>query len=401
MKRQIPYFLAALFIFTAFPGCTGPTKRGKEARDRAKIHFNAVRSRIDYDQAMQSFNRGQMVEAQKHLDIAIKKSPEDASYYVLLGRICLETSQMENAVLAFEKSTQLDDEIADPHYYLGITAERLENPDEAAMNYLAAFERDGEMAQYLTAAAEVLIAEERFAEAETILSRDASRFRNNAAIHHLRGKVSLMNGHWNRAVDSLRRAVLLDDEDQWMLEDLARAQMAAGHHSDCLQTIEQLEKYVTTEGKSAAYDPREIVRLRARCLVDARRFRDAHQVLYTFTDTYPEDVDAWIDFGLVCREVGDNRRLRKAGQRVATLERDRFEGYFLLGCSFMGEADGSDAVKFFTKAAQLAPQRKEAWMALGMAHELAGNASDAYRAYARVDTDSARALMTQVGEDLN
>lgn len=401
MKINITYFLAVLVTVTAFAGCTGPTKRGKEARDRAKVHFNAVRSRIDYDQAMQSFNRGQMVEAQKHLDIAIKKSPEDASYYVLLGRICLETSQMENAVLAFEKSTRLDEEIADPHYYLGITAERLENPDEAAKNYLAAFERDGEMAQYLTAAAEVLIAEERFAEAETILSRDASRFRNNAAIHHLRGKVSLMNGHWSRAVDSLRRAVLLDDEDQWMLEDLARAQMAAGHHSDCLQTIEQLEKYVTTEGEGKIYDPREIMRLRARCLVDARRFRDAHHVLYSFTDTYPEDVDAWIDFGLVCREVGDNRRLRKAGQRIATLERDRFEGYFLLGCSFMGESDGSEAVKFFSKAAQLAPQRKEAWMALGMAHELAGNSGDAFRAYARVDNDAARALMTQVGEDLN
>ena len=82
----------------------------------------------------------------------------------------------------------------------------------------------------------------------------------------------------------------------------------------------------------------EIDRLHCRCLVDAHRFREAHRLLCTFTDEHPDDIDAWIDLSLVCREVGDHNRMRKAATRVASLDRGRFEGHFLLGCSFMDEA---------------------------------------------------------------
>ena len=99
--------IAFVAILSMAVGCMGPTKMGKEARENAARNFNQVRSKIDYDQSMQAFNRGQMLEARRLLDTAIAKLPDDATYYVLLGRICLETSQMENAIKALEEASIL------------------------------------------------------------------------------------------------------------------------------------------------------------------------------------------------------------------------------------------------------------------------------------------------------
>lgn len=396
MKRSLTFGIALVVILSTAVGCMGPTKKGKEARENAAQHFNLVRSRIDYDQSMQAFNRGQMIQARRLLESAIKKSPKEATYVVLLGRICLETSQMESAIKAFERAVELNPELPDPRYYLGIAAERMKETDAAAKRYLEAYELDQESPQYLTAAAEVLISEGRLAEAETILSRNSERFRNNAAIHHLRGRIAMMNSHWTDAVDSLRRASLIDDKDDLLLADYARAQLAAGHHASCLESLSQLEAH-----PNSRFTEKDLMRLRTRCLVDSRRFREAHQELCSYTSTNPDDVEAWIELGLVCREIGDLRRLRQAGHRLTLLDRHRFEGYFLVGCSFLEDRDYDKAITFFQQAARIAPERSETWLALGMSYENAGSLVQAFRAYAKADNDHGRELMTLVAEDLD
>lgn len=391
IRRSLAGTLVASSLIGLAGGCTGPTKKGLEARERATHHFNSVRSRIDYDQAMQAFKRGQMIEAQRSLQKAMHTLPDESTHFVLLGRICFETSQLEGAINAFTRASEIDDALPDPRYYLGIIAERLHQPDEAAARYLEAADRDPETVQYITAAVEVLIGEGRLGEASSILSRRAGRFTNNAVIHHLRGRIAMMHGQWHEAADELRRASLIDDGDMWLLADLARAQLAAGHHSACLTTLLQIELQFDESERDI-----EVQRLRSRCLVDARRFPEAHKALCAFTLRYPDDVEAWIDLGLVCREVRDRARLRKAATRASSLDRSRFEGYFLLGCSFHDEGMYDEAVRCFTEAARLAPERSQTWLALGMALERAGQLAEAMRAYGRADSMDGRVLMSQV-----
>lgn len=378
-------------VLSLVSGCAGPTKMGVEARERANSHFNAVRSRIDYDQAMQAFKRGQMLAARRALEKAMVSSPNNSMYFTLLGRIYLETSQTESAINAFKESIVFNGRLPDPHYYLGIIAERLDKPDDAAARYLEAAALDPETAQYVTAAVETMIGESRLGDAESVLSQFGSHFTDNAAVHHLRGRIAMMHGKWSEAVDSLQRASLIDDEDPWLLADLARAQFAAGHHADCLATTSQL--------KGAFNDAdldREIDRLHARCLVDAHRFREAHRSLCVFTETYTDDIEAWIDLALVSREIGDRHRLRKAATRVASLDRSRFEGYFLLGCSFFDDGDHDDAIRCFAEATTLAPNRAQTWLALGLAYEGANKPAQAVHAYAQANSTQGRAMIAQV-----
>ena len=203
-----------------------------------------------------------------------------------------------------------------------------------------------------------------------------------------------------RGIESDAR-VLLDDEDQWMLEDLARAQLGAHRTTDCLQTIDRLEEIVTDRVAE-----RELLRLRGRCLVDGGRLRDAREVFLDFTNLNPEDIAGWVEFGLVCLEVGDHRRVVKCGQRLVVLEPDQFEGYFLLGQAALEERAFDDAVTLFRRASEIEPDRNEPKLALGMACELAGRYAEAYRVFAELAERNpadprVRKLLTGVGDVLD
>lgn len=385
----------------ALAGCTGPTKRGQEARNLANEKFDMVRSRVDYDQADQSFRSGNFVKAKQHLEAAIEKSDAQADYWVLLGRVYLETGSLQDAIACFDKASEIDDQNADARYFQGIVAERRERPLDAVEHYLAALEIAPDNARMLVAAVDVLIGAGLTAEAERTLREHRAEFEDDAAVLHLSGRLAMMDKSWSRAADELAQSVLLDDSDRWVMEDLARAQIGAGRTEDCLATIERIEDL-----DEVASDDLELLRLRARCLAEGGRIREAREAMLDLVNMHPEDVQGWIDFGLVCCEVGDFRRVARAGQRLVVLSPNRFEGYFLLGQAALRNRDHDAAVKLFAKAVELAPERDEPRLALGMTHELRGEYGAAYRAFAAVAERNPgdrriKGLMTNVSESFD
>jgi cytochrome c-type biogenesis protein CcmH/NrfG len=85
---------------------------------------------------------------------------------------------------------------------------------------------------------------------------------------------------------------------------------------------------------------------------------------------------------------------------------NRFEGYFLLGQAALRTRDHDSAVKLFARAVELAPDRDEPQLALGMTHELRGEYAAAYRAFAAVAERNpgdlrVRGLLTNVSDSLD
>ena len=382
-------------------GCTGPTKRGIEQRAIAQKKFDAVRSRVDFDQANQAFESGNFIEAKGHLEAAIDKFDDESAYWVLLGRLYLETGGLQDALKSFREAMELDAKNPDAHYFNAIALERIERPLEAVESYLEALENAPSNSRMLVAAVDVLIGADMLSEAERILQEHRGEFNDDAAVLHLSGRLAMMDGRWTEAADELEKSVLLDDSDRWTLEDLARAQIAAGRTQSCLSTIVRLEAVVEDGDRNA-----ELLRLRGRCLADGNRIREARTTLRDLVNLHPDDVQGWIDFGLVCMAVEDYRHVLRAGQRLAVLAPNRFEGYFLLGHAALRNRDLESAVKLFARSCELAPERDEPQLALGMTHELRGEYGQAYRAYAslarrRPDDAGVQGLLTGVGEALD
>ena len=360
-------------------GCTGPTKRGIESRKVAQMRFDTVRSRVDYDQANQAFESGNFLESKRYLESAIEKYDEDSAYWVLLGRIYLETGGLQDAMISLGKAVEIDDQDPDARYFMGIVLERIERPLDAVEHYLGALELAPSNSGMLVAAIDVLIGADLLDEANRVLREHRKDFEHDASVLHVAGRLAMMKGDWTQAADDLEKSVLLDDSDQWTLEDLARSQMAAGRYQSCLGTIDDLME-LSEEGDQDV----ELMRLRGRCLSEAGRSREARTALRDLVNLHPEDVQGWIDLGLVCMEVEDYRYVYRSGQRLVALSPDRFEGYFLLGHAAMRNREHDSAVKLFARACEIAPDRIEPRLALGMSHELRGDRMAAYRAYAKV-----------------
>ena len=77
MSTRPILIVALLVVGGAFLcGCNGPTKKGLEARAKARARLDRVNAELSHDQAKQAFEAGQFEKASHELGIAIGLNPE-------------------------------------------------------------------------------------------------------------------------------------------------------------------------------------------------------------------------------------------------------------------------------------------------------------------------------------
>lgn len=349
--------LAALAV-PLVAGCGGPTKAGQEARKAAKERAAEASAVIVYDQAMQSFKAGQFDRALKEVDEAIFRLPEEARFWTLRGRINLETGNLEQAERDFTKAIGIDEAFAEARYRRGMVYERWNDHATAHADYAAAAERNPERLAYALAAGEMLVAEGRNAEAKAYLEPALARFGNSGVLNQLLGKIDLLMGEPAEASRRLNRAMVLDPSLPLVLDDLVRAQWAAGEWEECLRNVRRLRSE-RPDGQAV-----ELMRLEGRCLVRLERFGDARVVFSELTRTHPQDVTGWLDLGTTAWMLGDVNRTRTAGDRLVDLAPRRFEGYLLLGLVAREAGQAGEARAMLEKARALAGESSEVPAAL-------------------------------------
>jgi tetratricopeptide (TPR) repeat protein len=392
MRRPTALALLSLSLIAA--GCNGPTAKGKEKRAEANARMNLVSSRVGYDQATQAFHAGQFERALKDVGGAIAKSPDQAEYQVLLGRIHLETHRLEPAMAAFDAAVALDENCDEACYYRGVIYERWSNDEVAAENYHRAFEIDPTKLSYLLAAAECEVAMGNLDTARALLEPKARYFENHAAIHQLLGQIAMMQSDPDAAVERFRKAQLLLPEDRILAEELFRAQLAGGDLAGALESVRRLQLASETPD-------RDLLRLEARCLAQLGRTSEARSVFVEVTRLHPEDVTAWIDLAIAAHALGDLRRLGHCAARVEMLAPDRWEAPFFRGLVARAEGRSREAIEELAKASELAPDETLPRIVLGMELRSAGRNDEAYRVLAgtlRIEPDHpvAKRLVAEV-----
>ncbi len=329
-------------------GCTGPTKAGREARAEARGRMSLVNAQIEFDQARRAFEVGQFERAMRLVTTAIERSRNQPEFHLLQGRILLEEHRLEPALASFERSINLlqadgktptsqQPLLARAHYFSGIVQQRWSNYQRAYERYQAAADSDDSNVQYPLAAAEALIALERYDDADALMRSVMTRFEHNAALRHLLGQIALLQNDPERAVALLGEARLLNPDDLFLLEELARAQFSAEMFGRCEESLRLLERLSAAEqAKEAGKGENQVViqradllHMKARCLVMTGRTTDARRCYLELTQLTAGQVEPWIEFGAVAFEVGDMRNLATAASRVIALGPDRWEGPFL------------------------------------------------------------------------
>jgi len=368
-----PIMIALLAGAAIAAGC-GPSKAGQEARAQARQRLNYVNAQLAHDQAKQALEVGQFDKALSEVHKAIAQHPEWAPYRLLEGRVYLEQHRLERANESFEMAVELKPDYAEAHYYLGIVNQRWSKDAEAYDQYLSAFELEDDNVAYLMAAAESQVAMEHLAEARQLIEPKLAFFEHNAALRQLLGRIAMLDGDINSAVQQFDEAWRLNPEDKGLLEELAHAQYAAELYGQCYRSVMQLQDMVGTKRPDLRH-------LEARCLTYLDRTEDARNIYLELTRAEPTNVELWVELGTIAWELGDYHRTALCGARVTALAPDRFEGYLLKGVNERHHGNLTEAKLYLEQSAQRCQDMALPYLVLGRVLEQLGDGAGALAAY--------------------
>lgn len=356
MRNGTKIILACVTAASLLAGGCGQGRYTREGMSLAEARQRQMKSGTEWSMARQAFLAGDMKKALKRVEQSIEINPDVPKSHVLLGRIHMEQSQLGPALEAFNEAERLDAEHVDAVYYQGLVYERLQKRERAFERFTRASEIDPANAQYLVAAAEMLIDQGKLDEAETFLNERGEDFEHNPGVHHTLAHIALLKGEHDRAVTLFRETQLLAPDDAGVSEDLAQAYVEAGRFAEADFLLSSLLSHDDLK------DRRDLRHLRVRCLVELDRPVDARTELLALTEGNQgaSDVEAWIGLGNVAYTLGQDLQLRRASARVVALAPERFEGYVLQALAQRSRGELDHATKSIARAVQLAPAEPSA-----------------------------------------
>ncbi len=386
--RRTPIIAAgglAAMVLLGPVGCSGQGNYTREGASVAKERMNAMKSATEWEMARQAFVAGDLEKALRKVDASLALNQNVVKSHVLRARIMIEKGELGQSLRSLHTAITLDPQDADAHYYLGVTFERLNRPEDAAEHFMTASEVDDYNPGHFGAAAEMLVDMNRTEEArQYLLGLPATE--DNAGIRQMLGHIALIQGDPESAVRFFSQARLLAPDDQAIQEDLIRAQMQVGEYAAAELNIAAMRK-----GKVNA-TRRDLMQLHAEALMGVNRPVEA-RALYQELLADPNmvsDVQAWIGLGNASYLVGDQRTLRRAASRVVALAPTSFEGYALWALCHRRDGQFDKALASIDQAITRAPEDPSfhALRAMILADmDRTGEAVQAARRAAQLDPD--------------
>jgi len=397
MHSNIQYVRSLLLTLAmlSFAGCHGPTKAGLEARENAYNRIDKVNTQIAFGQAQQAFEVGKLQEGLTIITGAVDRYPEAAEYHLLKGRILMEMSRLDEARIALEGAIEQDDKLSEPWYFLGIIYQRWSEDEQSHINYMRAADLEPDRAQYLLAAVEMLVAMQRYEEADGLLISRIRKFEHHPAMRHLLGQIAALKGDLNKAVQYYEEASLLQPDDMHLLSELAHMQFMADRIPECLSVIERIEY-------SGHVLDRLLKRTKARCLMHSHRALEARPIYKELIASRENDVMLWEEAGLRAWSIEDWRGLNKCGQRVSALAPNRSRGWVMLAVAHRSAGRYDESEANLLKAVACQDADALCWVLLAKLRERNGDLTGSMEAWqSATDLDDSLSGPSRLGDGVS
>ncbi len=352
------------------------------SKDEAQGRWNMMRSRLKYQLAAGSFDKGQLDEAQEFLSEAIGLNPEDADGYVLMTRILLERGETASATETLAEATRCGGETAETHYLNGLIAQRYARFTEALSRYQRASELEPTNAHYVATVAETLVALDRVADALALVEDRCIDFEQNATLRSVAGGIYAMLGRYKAAADAYRAAALIAPDDQTLQFQLGVSLALSGDYKEGRTVLSAV-------AATAEEDiPGSVLTALGRCHLGLGEYDQAKVVARRVVDADPDNVRAWSLLGQAALASGDLLTARRAATRAVQIEPASRDHAMLLAYVCWRQQDYVPAVTSLEGLLHDAPDDLIALYLLGRCHEATGNpraAEDCYHRALRVN----------------
>lgn len=357
MKHAVG-LLTAMLVGTVLglSGCAGggPTKQSADFKNQASQRLDALKAGTEWELAHQRYESGDFQQALQGVDRALALNPQVAKSHWLKGRILVEMGRTQDAMESLSRAIALDPDYAEAYFSRGLIYERIARFEDALEQYELALEANPERSQYVIASAEMLIRLDRLDEAERLLVDSNDRHEFTAGIRQTLGHIATMRHQHEKAVEYFAEAQVLSPDDDSILEDLALAEIEAGHFAEAETHLRDVLDNLDQDGNQR----RDLQHLLARCQLEQDDLIDARQTLVKLTRGREGAADAlaWTGLGTIAMRYNDTDMLHDAGERLIRLRPRRYEGYYFYALWEHSQGFSDRALKTVSSAIALDQQ---------------------------------------------
>ncbi len=389
-QRFLSTVVGLALVIGALSGCS-TTKRTPPSEE-ATLEWNLARSNVLFGVAQNQYKMGNFTACRKSLDEALRLTPKSAPLHILMAKLAIEQNQLELADRELVTARDLDPKNAEAEYLGGVIYQRWQKPQTAYDLYTRAAEKDPKELAYVMARAEMLVTLNRGAEALALLQERLVYFEHSAAIRDAIGQLQVTQGHYHDAVEMLRQASLLADQDDGIRERLG---LALCYDRQYAQAASVLRRLVPDDASHAS--PAVLTAL-GRCEVELGQFGDARTHLELAAQSDPNNAGTFLDLARAAFGLHDLRRAELAIAKAITLKPADADPQLLLGYLRLKQDRLTDALAAFQKANAINPADATSLCMVGYVLEKLGNTPQAlkwYDAALRVhpDNELARTLV--------
>ena len=333
----------------------------------AVIHYKRA---IDSDptlkdsiyQPLQSYFAGIMSvdDARAHLDKAILILPNDPRNYFYMGKLELDTSNLDKAIEHYKKTLEIVDaepsyldmellhgNFQDSHIHLGDLYRRKGDLEEAATHYRRALE--------LNPAISTRFIEQGKTEFESGNYKDAIEPLN---IHHILYPdeivVTDLLGQSYEGIDDIDNALLfynktlqLDSNRSDVLYKMVHIFNELNSHQDSLEALKKIIALDPTDAKAQYMSAKSYLAL-----------EQDDSALIAFLETVrlkPDNVDAQYQAGLLYEKRGDIDNAIVQYEKTTELDPENAKPFFQLGGIYEEREDEDNMIRFYQPALELEP----------------------------------------------
>jgi Flp pilus assembly protein TadD len=236
--RQKSIFLFSIILIGVF---------SRAALAQNLVPANAQPAAIIYEEGIKLMRGEKYSEAARKFETVIELESANAEAYNALGTVYVHLNRKNDAYASFQKAIQLAPAFANAYYNLGNLYDRDGRANHAADCFRQSVERKPDYALAWYALGNVSLGSKNYDEAVSAFEKAARLDSRNARVFVYLGYAYNLAGKKQKALDSYRRAVILNSEDREARNNLAVTLYE--NHS----FVESLAEYKTLVSKFPDY----------------------------------------------------------------------------------------------------------------------------------------------------
>ena len=373
MKRNSKIRITIIAIgLIVVAGCQNTHKQKKQ---EMQAKWQQTTSEIKLSAAMEQFEAGRYEQAKAVAQQCIDSGLNLPDAHLLYGKLLLVEDKGTDAVKELRLAVELDEELGEGWYWLGLATEGPERSQQALIYYNKALALNPTKVDYVLAVAEMYAEQEKPEEAIKLLEEKIAAMPREISLKTAAADLMWRAGENERAIELYKQVMLMSDDDS-IAEALGYCYVFSGRWREGAEIFNKLIERCQDEQKKKLY-----LQVTAFCSVNCAQYNRAVNCYNELSVEARDDAEIWVKMGQAALGAGAAERAFMCGERALALQPGDVDAIALVGCAQYSMGDYTAAIKNFEKITSDEKNGGISWLMRARCYEQLGLNDEAGQAY--------------------